>query len=90
MTEARPKGTKLPYAIRRTIEAMVHGIDRPYFPGTPREIPAGTPLPLRLAAVAVGCRVNRAERAATTRAFIAALVAESAIRRESRAISPWR
>jgi hypothetical protein len=74
---------KLPFAIRRTIEAMAHGIDRPLFPGTPREIPAGTPLPLKLAAVAVGCRARRAEGAATTKAFMEALVAETIIRRES-------
>jgi hypothetical protein len=74
---------KLSLALRRLAEAMAHGIDTPYFPGTHREIAPGAPLPLRLAALAVGCRVRRAEAAAMTKPFLDALAAEVALRRET-------
>jgi hypothetical protein len=74
---------KLPLAIRRTVEAMAHGVDRPLFPGTAKEIPAGTPLALKQAAIAIGCRVKRAEAAAKAPEFVRALAEETAIRRAS-------
>jgi hypothetical protein len=80
---AMPDAPKnLPAVAQRVIDAMLYGVDQVMFPGS-KDIPPGTPLSLRHAAIACGIRVRRMEELAMTRLFQDALRCESVVRRES-------
>jgi hypothetical protein len=76
-----PPMPTLPARIRDVITAMVYGSDSPMFPGTPQEIPPGTPLSIRDAAVACGVRPARVQGMASSKIFVETLRTEMEARR---------